>query len=156
MKRNIFVFLFAMVLSACSKPHPFSWLKGTWSEKQTVHEGKIMHESWRFDQDGNLSGVGYEVIGADTNWFETFSLKEVNGKWLYCAMVKEQHGDSVIEFELNSDADSDSLVFRNPENDFPSEIIYVRKSDDHNLIYLLSTMGPSNDHQVAYHLFRQK
>lgn len=138
---------------SCSEPHPFHWLKGTWAEKPNGEQR--LHESWEYDRNGTLAGVGFEVMNSDTNWFERFSLENKKGKWYYCAQVGEQHGDTVIDFELKSDVLSDSLVFANPYNDFPSEIIYVRKDEDHNVIYLRSSLGRNSQKTYDYHLFKQ-
>lgn len=149
----IFCLFSLLLLFSCGEKHPCAWLEGTWRQKNPESGSGVLHEKWEYDANGVLTGIGYEVNGADTNWFEKFQVVLKNNEWLYQVNVPSQHGKLVLDFKIQPGGNEDSIVFSNPNNDFPSEIVYVKVNENENRIYLISTMG-SQPMQSMYEMIR--
>lgn len=120
-------FLLLILSFSCSNKKPFEWLQGTWRESSNKSP-IVFHETWSAEKN-YFHGFGFEVEGSDTTYIEELYLQQLDGVWNYRALVPSEHGDDTINFKLLTDVLSDSLVFSNPENDFPAVITYIRRSD---------------------------
>lgn len=101
-------------------------LLGDWRDAQ--REGATaFHEHWSEDADGHMNGMGVVLSGMDTVWIERLRiLRSDSGTW-YEATIPTQNESLPVRFELTHS--TDSLVFSDPEHDFPQHITYVPMED---------------------------
>lgn len=139
MKKYLIVVL-SLVLSACQQQVKQSkietdkysqfqktvWLIGNW-QKQT--EKGVLTESWQKLDDSTLVGQSYFIDGVDTLSSESIRIEQRNRKLFYIPTVKGQNNGMVVNFNLTSVNDS-SLIFENPEHDFPQKITYNKMKND--------------------------
>lgn len=115
----------SFILMSCSdmpgsKPEidKFEWLTGN-----RVDSALLFFESWTMKGDSMLIGNGYQSDAGDTIFSETLTIEKYNGKWAYIV----NSGEDVTRFILVNKP-GDSLVFDNPENEFPKRITYIKKN----------------------------
>jgi hypothetical protein len=132
MKYNYYFLLIAtLILESCTQPPKinFTWLEGKWV--QTNGDANF-HEEWTIINDSLFEGRGYVVEGVDTLFSEKLKIKNDRERLYYCV---EMVTGRIAEFKLTSEA-PDKLIFELPENDFPSKIIYTKKSDNEMTVML--------------------
>ena len=115
----------------CIMPEPprigrATWLIGEWENN---YEGGRMFESWEFAGDSLMSGLSYTIENGDTVAFETISLRQRGIDLFYIPTVNNQNEGEVVEFKLTIFTDS-TLVFENPNHDFPQKISYINYGGD--------------------------
>lgn len=104
----------------------FKMLVGNWQDMRTEGDPSF-HEQWVEDPEGHLTGLGVVLSGKDTVWIEHLRiLRTDSGTWYEATIPTQNEGDPV-PFEMTNA--KDSLVFSNPEHDFPQFITYVPTSD---------------------------
>lgn len=103
--------------------HMVSRLHGAWSD--TTADGRtIFHEHWSRTGDAEHTGLGFVMSGADTVFIEHLGIHwDSTGAW-YSARIPSQNNGDPVPFKL-AYASDDSLVFTNPEHDFPQRIRYA-------------------------------
>lgn len=95
-----------------------NWLVGNW---ESVSEGMVMTENWAVLNDSTLEGSS-SVIKNDTVVFsEKLAIEFRSGTYRYVADL----GFKIATFKVQTIGD-DSISFIDPENDFPSRILYLR------------------------------
>ena len=97
-----------------------SWLLGTWENK--TPRGSIF-ETWEKNGQDAFIGKTYTINGKDTLYFESVELRQLQDSLYYIPTVKDQNEGLPVTFSLNSMTDT-SMVFMNPEHDFPQIIRY--------------------------------
>ena len=157
--KNKINYLFAIVIfifTSCSseKENPLQWLEGTWRET-SQKDIRVFHESWE-KQNTRFHGFGFEVMNSDTTYIEELYLEKINNVWNYRALVPAQHGSDTINFKLQTDPFSDSLVFVNYENDFPGIITYKKRSDSKMEVTLEPSPNLVSNSEEIYILFFEK
>lgn len=116
--------LLIIIQSANSQVREFSWLIGTWKEKNSS-----TYESWKIVGQ-NLEAVSYQLTATgEKRVTEEIKLIKKDGKIFYVPDVEGDQGP--IYFEITS-YEANSFVAENPSHDFPKKIIY-RKIDDTHL-----------------------
>nr|NQU91276.1 hypothetical protein [Bacteroidota bacterium] len=96
-----------------------SRLVGEWN----LTEGNGYIEKWQFDDDTLMKGVGLSINNGITRITEKLAIVNSNSKISYLATVPGQNDGSTIAFHLVVSTDN-SIVFENPEHDFPQRITY--------------------------------
>lgn len=132
MKTKYGFLLFAIfLLFSCSQPakQQFSWLEGKWVQ---TNADANFHEEWTRVNDTLLIGKGFVMEGTDTLFSERLALETSGDKTVYRV---ELITGRIADFTLTENS-ADKLVFELPENDFPSKIIYTKKSDTELLVLL--------------------
>ncbi len=97
-------------------------LQGHWVD--SAADGRtVFHEQW---QPGG-EGLGFVMVGNDTVWIEhlNISVPESDGPLVYSVSIASQNGGDTIPFKWTPSDDS-TLLFTNPEHDFPQRIRYRR------------------------------
>ncbi len=125
MKKIFFFFPLLIFLSCSSKKSDisqFGWLSGKWVG--TV-KGEIFYEEWSEPQGMIMTGHGYEVKGNDTVFSENIKIEQRGTDFFYIPDVKENNGP--VDFKFTG-ASNDSLIFENPQHDFPQRIVYFHTS----------------------------
>lgn len=102
------------------------WLMGRW---QNTSAKGLLTEIWRKENDSTLVGQSYFIAGRDTLSFENIRLEQRNGILSYIPTVRDQNMGQAIYFTLTLSTDS-TLVFENPEHDFPQKISYTIMAKD--------------------------
>ncbi|MCG3166963.1 MAG: hypothetical protein POELPBGB_02746 [Bacteroidia bacterium] len=123
-KPCIISLLLSFFLFGCNQTakNKFTWLEGKWA--QTNGEANF-HEEWQRVNENILAGKGFVLSEGDTLFSEKLTLESNAEKTVYRV---EMTTGRIAEFKLTEESDS-KLVFEMPENDFPSKIIYNKKSD---------------------------
>jgi hypothetical protein len=100
------------------------WLSGTWiSETET----QILKEHWEKVSSNTFEGIGKTINKkSKTENFESLRLMEMSGEIFYLAKVATNN--LPVAFKLTSKTDS-TLVFENPDHDFPKQITYIRENE---------------------------
>jgi|GEM_PF-2133212 len=97
----------------------FNWLIGSWSDTTNG-----FFENWSLSGDSALTGNGLQIKEGDTIFEESLSVKIVDNNWSYVV----RYGTEETHFTLANEP-GDSLVFQNPDNEFPRRITYIKKPD---------------------------
>src|SRR5215467_9573198 len=99
-----------------------AWLTGCWESQSG---DRIVEEQWTAPRAGSMLGVGRTVKGTALVEYEFVAIRERDNRLVYIA---HPSGQPSAEF-TSSSISADSVVFENPQHDFPQRIGYQRKSD---------------------------
>ena len=124
---------------------PLDFLAGRWKI-----EGKAVFEVWEKTPEG-LKGRGYYLEEQEKKISEHLEIKSEGEQLVYSATVSDQNDGRTIPFRL-TESDGHTLVFENPEHDFPQKIVYRKVSEDKVNIFLSGI----RDKQVSFNLLRQR
>jgi len=112
----------------------FDWLAGCW-----VTADKSSQEVWVIDGDQSLVGFGVALGEGTVVFYEVLSIKQNDdGLWIYTAHPSGQASASFIAIETSEN----SVVFANPDHDYPQEIRYRREGNQ--LFATVSLRGGDN------------
>jgi len=100
-------------------------LEGDWA---SIHESGF-YEFWKLKNDRQMLGLGFSMELSDTLMSEQLEIFASDSGVYYKALVKGQNEGLPVFFHLTHQ-EHDSLVFTNPEHDFPRFIIYKIFNDD--------------------------
>lgn len=120
------------------------WLIGTW-ENHTA-KGNI-YETWEKKNANEFSGKSYMIKENDTVVFENIRLMQRSGQLLYIPAVKDQNNGLPVYFTAKKISDN-TLVFENPEHDFPQVISYTRITPDSLVAEVSGTKNGRNRSQI--------
>jgi len=101
-----------------------SWLLGSW--KMTGAKD-VTFETWQRSDSTSFVGNSVTLAGADTVFSEKLSLLATDSGLFYVAEVA--HNLAPTPFKMIRQ-DSITTVFENPTHDFPTRIIYSRRTAD--------------------------
>ena len=115
----------------------FGWLVGCW-----VTPDSSAQEVWVVDSERSLAGFGVAINDNKVGFYEVLSIKQSgNGTWTYTA---HPSGQAAASFQAVQISDS-SVVFANPDHDYPQEIRYRREGGRlYATISLLSGVNPNS------------
>ena len=99
-----------------------SWLAGCW---ECSYSSRQYEEQWMRPRGGTMLGMSRTVAGDTTRQYEHVMIREERGGLVY---VAKPSGQREASFRATEVTDS-SVVFANPEHDFPQRIIYRLKAD---------------------------
>ncbi|MDX1644246.1 MAG: DUF6265 family protein [Thermoanaerobaculia bacterium] len=121
----------ATVLAESSGADGLEWLLGCWESA----DGSAT-EAWVRDSDGSLTGFAVVLSEGELAFFELLRIRrDEEGRWVYVAYPG---GGAPTEFVADL-RDRDSILFVNPEHDYPQEIAYRREGD--RLFARISALG---------------
>ncbi|MBL7767288.1 MAG: hypothetical protein JNJ58_14405 [Chitinophagaceae bacterium] len=153
--RNQFAVILSLTLllafSACSELKSPSaieqahWLEGQW-EHRSPDEYSV--EIWKRMNDTLMQAENFMLAGKDTMFRESILLQQIGKDVFYCPHVSNQNHDSIIRFKLIM-AQGDSLVFENPQHDFPQRICYVRVTKD-SLLASISGKDQGQERRIEF------
>lgn len=99
------------------------WLAGCWE----VTAGElVIEEHWMAVRGGTLLGMSRTVRGGHLAEYELLLLHEEESGWVYEA---HPSGQPAASFKSSAITDT-SIVFSNPDHDFPQTITYFRINSD--------------------------
>lgn len=99
-----------------------AWLAGCW---ESPGSGPVVEERWSPPRGGSMLGTSRTVRGDSLVAWEFLLLRERGGRLVYRA---HPSGQSAAEF-VATVVTADSVIFENPEHDFPQRIGYRRTGD---------------------------
>ncbi|HJU89901.1 MAG TPA: DUF6265 family protein [Gemmatimonadaceae bacterium] len=115
-----------------------AWLQGCWQRTST---NSVIDEQWMRPGGGTMMGLSRTVrrMGQidTTTEFEFLRLFARAGKLVYAA---HPSGQSPAEFTESESGDA-SIVFANPQHDFPQRIIYRKRGADSLIARIEGTIG---------------
>lgn len=121
--------VFCLGLPAAGGPQPaapsirdLAWLAGCWESQRGA---RTTSEHWLKPSGNMMLGVAQTVRDGKTVEFEFMRIHEDRGRIYYTA---KPSGQPEASFELKSLA-VESVVFENPQHDFPQRIIYRKEKD---------------------------
>jgi hypothetical protein len=97
-----------------------NYLSGTWKNVAFNHS-----ETWKQERN-MLKGFGLALEGNDTLFYERLEINLAVNPIVYTSWVRSQNDGNGIEFKLTESTDT-SWIFENPQHDFPTKIMYIRK-----------------------------
>ncbi len=100
-----------------------AWLQGCW--RSTRGEATV-DEQWMAPRGGTMLGMGRTVRGSKLVEYELVLIKEQDGRLAYEA---HPSGQPTATFMATTASDS-SVVFENPQHDFPQRVGYRRNGAD--------------------------
>ena len=129
----------ALTLASVSNGHELSWLVGCW-----VTPNKSAQEVWVADSNRTLAGFGVAVSDNKVGFYEVLSIRRSeDGSWIYTAHPSGQAPASFAATEITNS----SVVFANPDHDYPQEIRYVKKGN--HLYATISLLGGANPNSFS-------
>ncbi len=99
------------------------WLQGCW---RSSGGPATVEEQWMAPRGGSMLGMGRTVRGTKTTDYELVLITEMNGRLAYKAHPAGQPSATFLS-TMASDA---TVVFENPEHDFPQRVGYRREGAD--------------------------
>lgn len=128
------LFIPMMASSGNSAQSDLDWLGGCW-----VTADHSSQEVWVVDSDKSLIGFSVALSAGKVVFYEVLSIKQNDdGLWTYTAHPSGQASASFIAVETSEN----SVVFANPDHDYPQEISYRR--DASQLYATISLRGGDN------------
>jgi len=129
----------ALTLGSVSNDHELSWLVGCW-----VTPDKSAQEVWVADSNRSLAGFGIALSDNKVGFYEVLSIRrDEDGSWFYTA---HPSGQAPASFAATEIADN-SVVFANPEHDYPQQIRYEKKGN--HLYATISLLGGADPNSFS-------
>jgi hypothetical protein len=121
---SLLLFTLSVTAHAQGSGHPLpEWLAGCWRMEQGA---VVVEEQWMLPRAGSMLAMSRTTRGSETIGFELVVLRARDGDLQYEARPSNQ---PTAVFVLSEWTDS-SVVFANPDHDFPQRIGYLRIGDD--------------------------
>lgn len=99
------------------------WLAGCWELRSGA---RLVDEQWTSPRGGLMLGASRAVRNDSLIEFEQVRIEQRGSALVYVASPSRQ---ATVEFKATS-ADESSVVFENPDHDFPKKIFYRRRGTD--------------------------
>ncbi|HEX2091137.1 MAG TPA: DUF6265 family protein [Longimicrobiaceae bacterium] len=127
--RSLLVLL--ALLGSALAPHPVQespleqlrWMSGCWQAGSGNH---LVEEQWMEPRGGSLLGMSRTTRGDSTVAHEVMRIFERGGRPVFFV---HPSGQAPTEFTA-SEVEAGSIVFANPQHDFPQRILYRRVGAD--------------------------
>ncbi len=116
------------------------WLKGSW---EYLNTDSPTYERWVTIDSTTLDGFGFGVTDGDTTTWERLQITDTDSGLYYIAIVG--HSPDPVGFKL-TEHDKTTLVFENPDHDFPTSLTYTRHTNDSVTV---TVAGPSDSGLIA-------
>lgn len=129
-KYLLFSFLLLTISAYSQKNHipKIKWLVGSW--KMDLGAKGAVVEQWKYINDSFLQGKSFFVkSNGDSIQQESVALVYSKKSMFYIPTVNGQNNNQPVRFKLTS-FKNNTLVFENPEHDFPQKITYQLQSKD--------------------------
>mgnify|MGYP003382194306 CR=1 FL=1 len=124
-------------------------LIGDWQDTG-ASDGTIFEEHWSRTNDSLLTGRGLVLSGRDTVFVEYLGIHRNGDRAFYSAMIPSQNDGASVDFKLTS-ANGDSLVFEEPEHDFPQRITYVWSATEQGWYVRVAGQGKNGAREERLH-----
>jgi hypothetical protein len=129
------------------------WLTGHW-----MMEGKKGNtfEEWKIVDDTRMEGKSFKVFKKDTSVRQDLQIVMEGGELYYIATVKDQSNGEPVRFKM-TDGNRRHMDFENQEHDFPKQIKYQWKQNDHYEVEISGPLKPgSKKNKVILFSFKKQ
>lgn len=112
-------------LTSCRSQNELSalhWLAGKW---EYVEMEPASCEEWEITQTGIMKGIGSSIIDGKTVVIERMQISQTDGQLVFSFDIGEGK-TTTLKLEQQS---KDTVVFGNPDIEFPQKLSYIRTSD---------------------------
>jgi len=123
------------------------WLVGEWKMTNSNYT-----ESWKWENDSVLAGRAFSIEEGDTIFHEKIRLYKSGEDYVYEPSFIRSDTTVSTAF-IKTSAGFDTLIFENPQNDFPQIIFYERAGSDSLHVYI---EGTGNDGAQSRRYFNMK
>ena len=100
-------------------------LSGHWATAPDT-SGMRTFENWMLADSTHWTGLGYVMAGTDTVSIEELRMVRTGDSIAYGARLTTQNGGEWVDFAMQPTG-ADTLLFTDPDHDFPQRIAYVRQ-----------------------------
>jgi len=118
------------------------FLGGTWKM-----ENKEVYERWDILNENSLKGLSYALKNGQITVLEYLDILKNGKEVVYSATVLGQNNGESIEFKQTHYGNS--IVFENPNHDFPKKIVYNRLSENDLFVEVLSGEGEGSSYKMS-------
>lgn len=123
---TLFVF-FPVFTMAQTSLQSLEWILGEW---QHIQGEMVFTEQWQMSPDSSLYiGTGKAQKNDKIVSQEDMRIEMLNGELHYIVTVHNHNENSAIPFRLTSSTNN-SVIFENPDHDFPQKIEYTFKNNN--------------------------
>lgn len=123
-------------------------LVGQWVD-DPGEDSTIFHEQWHRLDARHYEGLGFVMLGNDTVSIEHLNINLTDTGMFYAAEIPTQNEGRPVYFKLTSA--NDSLVFENPQHDFPQRIVY-RPQEPAGWVAFVSGSMQGEQRMMQFHL----
>ena len=124
-----------------------SFLAGKW---KTKNANSSFEEHWMAPADGSMIGMGREMDGNKMQFHEYLRIEQRKDGIFY---VAQPMGKAPTDFRLTNE-NTNTLMFENPEHDFPKVITYEKRIDG-SLCITVSGNGPKKNKSFQHILLKE-
>ena len=122
-----------------------AWLQGCWARSTATH---TTEEQWMAPRAGCMLGMSRTVGDGVLREWEVVGLREQDGRLAYEA---HPSGQAATVF-LSRSVDDSSVIFENPDHDFPKVVRYARRDDGS----LEATVSGANGEKAQRFVFTRR
>ena len=127
-------FIPALALAGDAEINGLRWLAGCWETPD-----KSAREVWVANGEHALAGFSVAIADNKVGFYEVMLIEQnEDGAWTFTAYPSGQFAASFVAVEITEN----SVVFVNPDHDYPQEIIYKREGI--RLFATISLLGGGN------------
>ena len=132
----------ALVMGGDANTNDFGWLEGCW-----VSPDGSSQEVWVVEDERSLAGFAVGISDGKIGFYELMSIRQTEvGSWQFTAHPSGQASASFEAVEI----DENSVVFANPDHDYPQEIRYAREGEQlYASVSLIGGVDPRSFDKVA-------
>jgi hypothetical protein len=113
----------ALASAQATQPHKLAWLQGCWA---MVNQERAVEEQWMAPRGKTMIGTSRTVQGANLVSYEFMMIRQDGDQ---IAFEVRPSGRAPVIFKASAITDS-SVVFENPQHEFPQKIGYRRAGDN--------------------------
>jgi len=154
MKQLSFLFFFVVfpfVSMAQTSLQSLEWLLGEW---QYTQRALMFTEQWKYSADSmSFMGKGITYKNEKIVSQEEMLIKMIDGALHYIVTVKNHNENQAIPFRLTT-ATKNSVIFENPDHDFPQKIEYTMINKD-SINAVVSATSNEKVRKLEFHFSRK-
>jgi hypothetical protein len=113
----------ALAAAQATQPHKLAWMQGCWA---MVNQERTVEEQWMAPRGKTMIGTSRTVQGANLVSYEFMMIRQDDDQ---IAFEVRPSGRAPVIFKATTITDS-SVVFENPQHEFPQKIGYRRAGDN--------------------------
>ena len=122
----IFFITILLFVSSCTPEPGFDWIVGNW-QRTNDKEGNQTFETWIKVNDTEYQGMGITINGSDTIFQEHIVLRQTTTpNWNFEVTGVADSLPTIFKF---SKSGTQSVTFKNMENEFPTHIQYKKEGN---------------------------
>ncbi len=124
----------APAASQTTRVTQLEWLSGCWVAESA---SRVIEEQWMMPRGGSMLGMARTIHGDSLSGYELVVIRDVGDALHY---VAHPVGQPTAVFSLK-EASATSVIFENPDHDFPERIGYALQQADSLLAWIEGTVN---------------